>query len=144
MPARFELTYQGEDNADHTPVMIHRALLGSMERFAGILIEHYGGRFPTWLAPTQAIVLPVADRHVDYARRVAAELTDAGARVRVDERSESVGRKIRDAELAKIPYMLVVGDREQDEGTVSVRSHEGGDQGSAAAEDVARTLLAPA
>ncbi len=131
MPERFELTYQGEDNADHRPVMLHRACVGSMERFAGILIEHYGGRFPLWLAPTQVAVLPVADRHVDYARQVAGELESAGVRLRVDERSESVGRKIRDAELAKVPYMLVVGDREQEEGAVSVRSHAEGDQGSA-------------
>ena len=117
MPERFELTYQGEDNAEHRPVMIHRALLGSMERFAGILIEHYGGRFPAWLAPVQAAVLPVSDSHLDYAREVAAELAAAGVRVRVDERSESVGRKIRDAELAKVPFMIVVGEREQADGS---------------------------
>jgi threonyl-tRNA synthetase len=129
MPERFDLTYTGADNAEHRPVMIHRALLGSMERFAGILIEHHAGRFPLWLAPVQAGVLPVADRHVDYARRVADELREAGIRVRVDERSESVGRKIRDAELAKWPYMLVVGDEEEKDGTVAVRSHEQGDAG---------------
>jgi threonyl-tRNA synthetase len=123
MPERFGLAYQGEDNADHRPVLIHRALLGSMERFAGILIEHYGGRFPTWLAPVQAAVLPVTDRNNPYAERVVAALFDAGARARVDTRSESVGRKIRDAELAKVPFMLVVGDREEAEGTVSVRAH---------------------
>jgi threonyl-tRNA synthetase len=130
MPERFGLTYQGEDNAEHRPVMIHRALLGSMERFAGILIEHYGGRFPTWLAPTQAVVLPVSDPHLGYANALAQRLGEAGVRVRVDERSESVGRKIRDAELAKIPFMLVVGEREEAEGTVSVRSHAEGDLGS--------------
>jgi threonyl-tRNA synthetase len=130
MPERFDLTYQGADNAEHRPVMIHRALLGSLERFAGILIEHHGGRFPLWLAPVQAVVLPVADRHVDYARRVADELTEGGFRVTVDERSESVGRKIRDAELAKLPLMLIVGDREQEQGTASVRSHERGDLGA--------------
>ena len=142
MPARFELTYQGADNADHTPVMIHRALLGSMERFAGILIEHYGGRFPAWLAPTQVAVLPVADRHLDYAEGVRSELIEAGIRVRVDDRSESVGRKIRDAELAKVPFMLVVGDREQEQGTVAVRSHEGGDQGSVPITDFLQRDLA--
>jgi threonyl-tRNA synthetase len=130
MPERFGLTYTGADNAEHTPVMIHRALLGSMERFAGILIEHYGGRFPLWLAPTQAIILPVADRHNDYAAGVAAELRAAGVRCRVDERSESVGKKIRDAELARAPFMLVVGDREQEAGTVALRSHEEGDLGA--------------
>jgi threonyl-tRNA synthetase len=123
MPERFELAYQGEDNAAHTPVMIHRALLGSMERFAGILIEHHAGRFPVWLAPTQAVLLPVADRHAAYAEGVAVELRDAGVRCRVDARSESVGRRIRDAELAKVPYLLVAGDREQAAGTISARAH---------------------
>jgi threonyl-tRNA synthetase len=137
MPERFELTYQGADNAEHRPVMIHRALLGSMERFAGILIEHYGGRFPAWLAPTQAAVLPVSDQFLDYAHEVAATLGDAGLRVRVDERSESVGRKIRDAELAKLPFMLVVGEREQAEGTASVRAHDRGDLGPVAVSEVA-------
>ncbi len=140
MPERFELSYQGEDNAEHRPVMIHRALLGSMERFAGILIEHYGGRFPAWLAPVQVSVLSVSDQHLDYARGVAAELAEAGVRVSVDERSESVGRKIRDAELAKVPLMLVVGEREEAEGTVSVRSHDRGDLGTVAPADV-RALI---
>ena len=112
MPERFELTYTGADNAEHRPVMIHRALMGSFERFIGILIEHYAGEFPLWLAPLQALVLPVADRHLDYAREVAERLAADGLRVRVDDRGESIGRKIRDAELAKVPYMLVVGDRE--------------------------------
>jgi threonyl-tRNA synthetase len=130
MPERFELSYAGPDNAPHRPVMIHRALLGSMERFAGILIEHHAGRFPLWLAPVQAIVLPVADRHNEYAGRVVQRLRDAGFRPRVDARSESVGRKIRDAELAKAPYMLVVGDREQDADAASVRHHGEGDLGA--------------
>jgi threonyl-tRNA synthetase len=129
MPQRFELSYQGADNADHTPVMVHRALLGSMERFVGILIEHHGGRFPVWLAPTQAAVLPVADRHNGYASEVAERLTAAGVRCRVDERSESVGKKIHDAETAKCPYMLVVGDRERESKAASVRSHDAGDLG---------------
>jgi threonyl-tRNA synthetase len=130
MPERFELSYIGADDAPHTPVMIHRALLGSMERFAGILIEHYAGRFPVWLAPVQAIVLPVSDRHNSYAGRVAAELREAGVRVGLDERTESVGKKIRDAELGRYPYMLVVGDREAEAGAVAVRSHEDGEQGA--------------
>jgi threonyl-tRNA synthetase len=130
MPERFDLTYTGADDAPHRPVMIHRALLGSMERFAGILIEHYAGRFPVWLAPVQAIVLPVADRHAAYAAGVAANLREAGVRVAVDERSESVGKKIRDAELGRYPYMLVVGDTEQEEGTVAVRAHEEGELGA--------------
>ncbi len=130
MPERFEIGYQGEDNAEHRPVMIHRALLGSMERFAGILIEHYGGRFPAWLAPVQIALLPVSDQYLDYAQEVAGELAGAGVRTRVDERSESVGRKIRDAELAKLPLMVVVGEREQADGTASVRSHDRGDLGA--------------
>ncbi len=144
MPERFGLTYTGADNAEHTPVMIHRALLGSMERFAGILIEHYGGRFPLWLAPTQAIILPVADRHNDYAAEVAKGLGAAGVRCRVDERSESVGKKIRDAELARAPYMLVVGDREQEGGTLALRSHDQGDLGAISASDLVERIRAEA
>jgi threonyl-tRNA synthetase len=130
MPERFDLSYVGADDAAHRPVMIHRALLGSMERFAGILIEHYAGRFPVWLAPVQAIVLPVADRNNEHAERIAAELREAGVRVDLDTRSESVGKKIRDAELGRFPYMLVVGDREQEAGAVAVRSHEDGELGA--------------
>jgi threonyl-tRNA synthetase len=137
MPERFDLSYVGADDQAHRPVMIHRALLGSMERFAGILIEHYAGRFPVWLAPVQAIVLPVSGKHNAYADRVAAELRDAGVRVGVDERSESVGKKIRDAELGRYPYMLVVGDRELEAGAVAVRSHEEGELGAMAVADFA-------
>jgi threonyl-tRNA synthetase len=144
MPERFELTYTGADNAEHTPVMIHRALLGSVERFAGVLIEHYAGRFPLWLAPTQAIVLPVADRHNEHAAKVAEELRAAGVRCRVDERSESVGKKIRDAELARAPYMLVVGDREQEAGTLAVRSHEEGDLGAVSPSELIERIRAEA
>ena len=140
MPERFGLTYTGADNAEHTPVMIHRALLGSMERFAGILIEHYGGRFPLWLAPVQALILPVADRHNPRAAEVADELRARGFRLRTDERTESVGRKIRDAELSKAPYMLVVGDKEADAGTVSVRHHDEGDLGAMPLDDLAARL----
>ena len=114
MPERFDLTYTGADNEDHQPVMIHRALMGSFERFIGILIEHYAGEFPLWLAPVQALVLPIADRHDDYARRSRGSSRDAGVRVEVDDRGESVGRKIRDGELRKVPYLLVVGDQEAD------------------------------
>jgi threonyl-tRNA synthetase len=108
--------------------MIHRALLGSFERFIGILIEHYAGEFPLWLAPTQALILPIADRHEGYAREVAAQLH--GVRAEVDARTESVGKKIREGELRKVPYMLVVGDNEADAGQVSVRRHREGDLGS--------------
>jgi threonyl-tRNA synthetase len=130
MPERFELAYTGADNADHRPVMIHRALMGSFERFIGILIEHYAGEFPLWLAPVQAIVLPISERHLDYAREVAERLRQAGVRVRLDERSESIAKKIREAEVLKVPYMLVVGDAEQDAGAVAVRRHREGDLGS--------------
>jgi threonyl-tRNA synthetase len=140
MPERFELTYQGADNAEHRPLMIHRALLGSMERFAGILIEHYGGRFPDWLAPTQAVILPVADRHLEAAAALDAELRELGVRTRLDRRSESVGRKIRDAELSKAPYMLVLGDRELESGEPSVRSHSEGELGQMGAAALAARL----
>jgi threonyl-tRNA synthetase len=142
MPERFDLSYVGADDAAHRPVMIHRALLGSMERFAGILIEHYAGRFPVWLAPVQAIVLPVSDRHNEYAGRVLAELREAGVRVEADDRSESVGKKIRDAELGRYPYMLVVGDREEEAGAVAVRSHEDGELGAMPAADFATRVSA--
>jgi threonyl-tRNA synthetase len=141
MPERFELTYTGADNAEHRPVMIHRALMGSFERFIGMLIEHYAGEFPVWLAPVQAIVLPVSDRHLDYAREVQAELSDY--RVEVDERTESIGRKIRDAELRKVPYMFVVGDREAETKEVAVRRHREGDQGALSLEAVREKLSAP-
>jgi threonyl-tRNA synthetase len=125
MPERFELTYTGADNAEHRPVMIHRALFGSFERFIGIMLEHYAGELPFWLTPVQAIVLPVSDRFNEYGASVANALREHGARVELDDRSESIGRKIREAELHKIPYMLVVGEREQQEESVSVREHRG-------------------
>ena len=130
LPRRFQLEYVGEDGKKHQPLMVHRALYGSVERFFGILLEHYAGAFPVWLSPVQATVLPIADRHLDFARSVAARLEQAGIRVEVDSRSEKVNAKIRDAQLQKIPYMLVVGDREAAEGRVSVRNRKHGDQGS--------------
>jgi threonyl-tRNA synthetase len=141
MPERFDLSYTDADDQRRRPVMIHRALLGSMERFAGILIEHYGGRFPVWLAPVQAIVLPVSDRHNEYASRVVAELRDAGVRLLADERTEALSKKIRDAELGRYPYMLVVGDREQEGGAVAVRSHEEGELGAMSAAEFAARLV---
>ena len=140
MPERFGLTYTGADNTEHQPVMIHRALMGSYERFVGILLEHFGGELPVWLAPVQAIVLPIADRHLDYARTVQAALTGAGARAEVDDRTESVGRKIRDAELRKIPFMLVVGDDEAGSHQVAVREHRHGDVGAATVDAFAARL----
>ena len=130
MPERFGLEYTGADDEPHRPVMVHRALLGSFERFIGILTEHYAGEFPVWLTPVQALVLPIADRHNDYAREVAGALREAGLRVEMDERPESTGRKVRDAELRKVPYMLVVGDREAEARSVGVREHRRGDAGA--------------
>ncbi len=140
MPERFGIHYIGADDAEHRPVMIHRALLGSFERFIGILIEHYAGEFPLWLAPVQAAVLPIADRHVDAGRQVLAALHAGGLRAEIDDRAESVGRKIREAELRKVPFMLVVGDREAEQGTVSVRARHEGDQGSEPVADLVARL----
>jgi len=145
MPERFDLKYVGADNAEHRPVVIHRAIFGSFERFIAMLIEHYAGAFPLWLAPLQAVVLPIADRHAEYARKVLQQLAGAGLRAEVDERQEKIGYKIREAQLQKVPYMLVVGDKEATGGTVAVRSRAGGDLGSrpldaflaSAAEEVA-------
>jgi threonyl-tRNA synthetase len=141
MPERFDLKYVGADNAEHRPVVIHRAIFGSFERFIAILIEHFGGAFPLWLAPVQAIVLPIADRHVDYARSVRDRLVTAGLRVELDERQEKIGYMIREAQLQKVPYMLVTGDREAAEETVSVRSRSGGDQGSSSVDAFIETAL---
>jgi threonyl-tRNA synthetase len=137
MPERFGLVYTGADDAEHTPVMIHRALMGSYERFIGILLEHLAGELPVWLAPVQAIVLPIADRHAAYAQEVVARLRAEGMRVELDERTESIGRKIRDAELRKVPYMLVLGDREVEAGAVGLREHRHGDVGSMALDELA-------
>ena len=130
IPQRFDLKYIGADNAEHRPVVIHRAIFGSFERFIAVLIEHFAGAFPLWLAPVQARVLPIADRHLDYAGTVTASLKAAGLRADLDARQEKIGYKIREAQLQKVPYMLVVGDREVAEGTVSVRTRTGGDQGA--------------
>ncbi len=141
MPARFGLTYTGADNVEHQPVMIHRALMGSYERFIGILIEHFGGELPVWLSPVQAIVLPISDRHNPYAQQVIDQLRAAGARAELDDRTESISRKIRDAELRKIPYMLVVGDREQEAGEVGLRLHGSGDAGALAVDEFRTRLI---
>jgi len=133
-PENFDLKYIGADNTEHRPVVIHRAIFGSFERFIAILIEHFAGAFPLWLAPIQATVLPIADRHLDFARSVRARLQENGLRADLDERQEKIGYKIREAQLQKVPYMLVVGDREAAEGTVSVRTRTGGDQGASSIE----------
>lgn len=143
-PERFDLNYVGEDNADHRPVVIHRAVCGSLERFIAILIEHFAGAFPLWLAPLQVVVLPIADRHLGYARDVAAELDKAGLRVEVDDRQEKVNYKIREAQLQKIPYMLVVGDREAADRAVAVRSRARGDLGARPLDQFVADALAEA
>jgi threonyl-tRNA synthetase len=129
LPERFNLAYVGEDGQEHRPYMVHRALMGSMERFMGVLIEHYAGAFPAWLAPVQAMVIPIADRHVGYARQVVGKLKEAGLRVEVDERNERMNAKIRDAQMQKIPYMLVVGDKEAESGGVALRLRSGENPG---------------
>ena len=129
LPQRFELEYMGADGEKHRPIMIHRVLFGSVERFIGILIEHFAGAFPTWLAPVQVKVLPISDKFIDYADSVAEKLSDAGIRTEVDTRSEKIGYKIRSAQMEKIPYMLVVGQKEEEDGVVSVRSRFAGDEG---------------
>src|SRR3954467_11783571 len=141
MPQRFDLKYIGADNAEHRPVVIHRAIFGSFERFIAILIEHYAGAFPLWLAPVQVQVMPIADRHAAYAETVRARLAAAGLRAELDDRQEKIGYKIREAQLQKIPYMLVTGDREAAEGTVSVRTRSGGDQGARRIEDFVELAL---
>ncbi|GAB4109100.1 MAG: threonine--tRNA ligase [Acidobacteriota bacterium] len=140
LPARFNVTFVGADSKPHHVVMVHRALLGSLERFFGVLIEHYGGAFPLWLAPVQAVVIPISEKHHDYARQVEAALKTAGLRVACDVRNEKVGYKIRDHQLKKVPYMLVVGDREAESGTVSVRSRSEGDLGPRPVPELAAEL----
>ncbi len=135
LPKRFEVTYVGEDGKEHECIIIHRAVLGSLERFVGGLVEHYGGWFPLWLAPEQVRVLPITDDHVGYARAVAERLVEAGLRATCDERNETTGYKVRSGTVEKVPYLLIVGDREAGAGTVSVRSHEGGDEGAAPLEE---------
>ncbi|MDT7943009.1 MAG: threonine--tRNA ligase [Dehalococcoidia bacterium] len=140
LPERFDLTYVASDGARQRPYMVHRAMLGSMERFLGVLIEHYGGAFPLWLAPVQAVVIPIADRHQEYAQQVASRLRQAGLRVEVDARPERMQAKIRDAQLQKVPYMLIVGDREARAGAVAVRLRTGQDLGSVPLEDFIRRV----
>ena len=130
LPERFDVSYIGEDGREHRPYMVHRALLGSMERFFGVLIEHYAGPFPLWLAPGQAMVIPIPDRHVEYAQQVLDDLRREGFRVEIDERGERMQAKIRDAQLQKVPYMLIVGDREKEAGAAAVRHRDGSDLGA--------------
>jgi threonyl-tRNA synthetase len=135
-PERFQLEYIGVDGKEHRPVMIHRAILGSLERFIGIVTEHFAGAFPLWLAPVQMSVLPLSEKFLDYADQVAAKLRAAGLRVTVDASNEKLGAKIREAQLKKVPYMLIVGEKEAAAGTVSLRKRAGGDQGAVAVEEL--------
>ena len=141
LPERFDLTYTGADDHDHRPVMIHRALLGSFERFIGILIEHYAGAFPLWLAPVQAVILPISDRHLVAAELARDALQAAGIRTQVDGRSESIGKRIAEAETQKVPAMLVIGDREAEIGAVAVRRHGRIDLGTLPLDGVIDALV---
>jgi threonyl-tRNA synthetase len=140
LPERFGLEYIGEDGQKHQPVMIHRAPFGSMERFVGILIEHFNGAFPLWLSPVQVALIPIADRHAPYAREVAAKLRAQGVRVEVDDGSERMNKKIRNAQLQKIPFMLVIGDKEAEEGKVAVRTRDNEDRGAMLLADFQQLL----
>ncbi|MBW7888713.1 MAG: threonine--tRNA ligase [Bacteroidetes bacterium] len=140
MPERFELEYTGADGQKHRPVIIHRAPFGSMERFVGLLIEHYAGEFPLWLAPVQAVILPITDAQIDYAKNLAEQLKIFGFRIELDERNEKIGYKIREHELKKIPYMFIVGEKEREAGTLSVRQHKKGDLGSMSVTDIVEKL----
>lgn len=142
LPERFELEYTGADGQKHRPIMIHRVVFGSIERFIGILIEHFAGAFPLWLAPEQVRILPISERHHEKAREIYQQLFDAGMRVEIDERSEKIGYKIREAQLQKIPYMLIIGDKEAESGTVSVRRRGEGDLGAVKTEAFLATALA--
>lgn len=135
MPQRFELEYVGADGEKHRPIMIHRVAFGSIERFIGILIEHFAGAFPTWLAPVQVKVLPISDKYMEYGKKVLEELNEAGIRAEIDQRAEKIGYKIREAQMQKIPYMLVVGAKEEESGVVSVRSRFAGDEGQKSLAD---------
>jgi threonyl-tRNA synthetase len=141
LPQRFGLSYIGEDGQEHQPYMIHRALLGALERFMGVLIEHYGGAFPVWLAPVQAVVIPIAERHNEYAQQVQGQLAEAGIRVQADMRNERMNAKIREAQLQKVPYMLIAGDREAASEAVAVRLRSGEDLGAMPIADVKARIL---
>jgi threonyl-tRNA synthetase len=140
MPEKFDITYVGPDGEHHRPVMLHRTVFGSLERFLGILIEHYAGAFPFWLAPVQVKILPVRGEYVDYASEVFDKLKAQGFRVELDQREEKLGKKIRDAQMEKVPYMLVIGSKEAEEKTVAVRERQAGDMGSMTLEELVKLL----
>ena len=136
LPERFDLTFQNAEGGRSRPYMVHRAILGSIERFIGVLIEHYAGAFPLWLSPVQAVIIPIADRHIEYAEQIQDKLINQGYRVEVDSRSERMNLKIRNAQLQKMPYMLIVGDKELEQETASVRLRSGTDMGSMPLSDL--------
>ncbi|MFY9534412.1 His/Gly/Thr/Pro-type tRNA ligase C-terminal domain-containing protein, partial [Clostridium sp.] len=135
LPQRFELEYIGSDGEKHRPIVIHRVIFGSIERFIGILIEHFAGKFPVWLAPVQVKVLPISDNFVEYGSEVIGKLREAGIRCEIDNRSEKIGYKIREARNERVPYMIIVGEQEKTHGNISLRSREGGDEGSTSLEE---------
>ena len=141
LPQRFEMEYVGEDGQKHQPIMVHRVAFGSIERFIGILIEHFAGKFPVWLSPVQVKILPITDRQIEYAKSLCAKMKDLGIRVQVDDRSEKIGYKIREAQMSKVPYMLVVGEKEAEAGQVAVRRRDAGDMGAVNADDFIATVL---
>jgi threonyl-tRNA synthetase len=137
---KFGLTFKNANNEDETPLIIHRAPLGTHERYIAFLIEHFAGNFPTWLAPQQVAILPISDKFMDYGKTILHHLKEAGVRVKLDERNEKIGKKIRDAEMMKVPYMIVIGQKDIDEGKVSVRIHGKGDVGSMPLEDFSQHI----
>ena len=141
MPQRFELSYTGSDGEKHRPVMLHSVIYGSIERFIGILIEHFAGKFPAWIAPVQVKILPIADKFHGYAKEIATKLKNADLRVELDDRNEKIGYKIREAQLLKIPYMIIVGEKEMESNTISVRSRDQGELGSQELEFFIENLL---
>lgn len=141
LPQRFEMEYVGEDGEKHRPIMVHRVIYGSIERFIGILIEHYAGKFPVWLSPVQAKILPITEKQNEYAKKVAAALTEKGVRVTVDDRNEKIGYKIREAQMDKVPYMLVVGEKEATDNLVAVRRRDKGDTGSVPVDEFVKTIV---
>jgi threonyl-tRNA synthetase len=141
LPQRFDLTYVGKDGEKHRPIMIHRVAFGSIERFIGVLIEHYAGKFPVWLAPVQAKVLPISDKFNGYAKEVQDKLFDMGIRVELDDRAEKIGYKIREAQLEKVPYMLVVGEKEAESASVSLRSRDEGDLGAVSVDEFVARIM---
>ena len=141
LPQRFELEYVGEDGAKHRPIMVHRVAFGSIERFIGILIEHFAGKFPVWLSPVQVKILAITERQTEYVKELAAKMKDLGIRVETDLRNEKIGYKIREAQMEKVPYMLVVGEKEAEAGLVAVRRRDKGDMGAISADEFIQTVL---